>query len=176
MTNEAQQEINAVFKQKTEKFVTESEKSANNRDASVEEHKYDFRQDFLVTFNREGILSVVIDQSSYTGGAHGSTVREGLTFSLKSGMQLELGDLLKADPNYKQTLDNMLKERTKNESFADVSAGLNAKPDFYVREGGIAILYQQYEIAPYAAGFPTYEFNFSELLPKGTNPFVSFSE
>ncbi|HEY2494413.1 MAG TPA: DUF4163 domain-containing protein [Paenibacillus sp.] len=173
LTDKAQQAMNAMFKQKSEEFATESENQAKNRDGSVEEHMYDFRQDFVVTFNREGVLSVVIDQSSYTGGAHGSTEREGLTFSLEDGQQLELGDLLKTTPNYKQKLDKMLKERTKKESFPDVSAGLNDKPDFYVQEGGIAIFYQQYEIAPFAAGLPTFEFNFSELLPKGINPFTS---
>lgn len=173
LTDEAQQAINTVFKQKTDTFVTESEQLASKRDGSIE-RKYEFIQNFIVSFNREGVLSIIVDQSSYIGGAHGSTIREGLTFSLNTGKQLGLGDLLKAAPNYKQNLDKMLKERTKKESFADVSPGLNAKPDFYVLEGGIAILYQQYEIAPYAAGFPTYEFNFTELLPQGTDPFASF--
>lgn len=173
LTDEAQQAINTVFKQKAEAFATASEKQASQRDGSVE-RKYDFSQNFIVSFNREGVLSIVVDQDSYIGGAHGSTIREGLTFSLNTGNQMQLGDLMKAAPNYKQNLDKMLKERTKEVSFADVSPGLNAKPDFYVKEGGIAILYQQYEIAPYAAGLPTFEFNFSDLLPKGTDPFTSF--
>lgn len=173
LTDEAEQAINTVFKQKAEAFATASEKQASTRDGSVE-HKYDISQNFVVTFNREGLLSIVVDQNSYLGGAHGSTIREGLTFSINTGKQLELGDLMKAAPNYKQNLDKMLKERTKEVSFADVSPGLNAKPDFYVKEGGIAILYQQYEIAPYAAGIPTFDFEFTELLPKGTDPFASF--
>lgn len=44
----------------------------------------------------------------------------------------------------------MLKEQTKKDSFDDVSAGLHDNPDFYVKEGGIAIFYQQYEIALYS--------------------------
>ncbi|RUT47236.1 DUF4163 domain-containing protein [Paenibacillus anaericanus] len=172
LPDEAQQAMNAVFKQKAEDFAAASEEQASNRDGSIE-RKYDFSQDFIVTFNREGVLSVVIDQSSYTGGAHGSTLREGLTFSLKDGKQLELAQVLKEAPNYKKTLDNMLKKQAKKDSFDDVSAGLNDKPNFYVKEGGIAIFYQQYEIAPYAAGIPTYTFNFGELLPKGVSPFAS---
>ncbi len=173
LSDETQQAINALFKQKAEAFATDSEKQSTMRDAAIGENKYDFSQTFIVTFNREGVLSVVVDQSSYVGGAHGGTVREGLTFSLHTGKQLGLDALLKAVPNYKHNLDKMLKERTKD-SFAHVSSGLNAKPDFYVKEDGIAILYQQNEISAYAAGFPTYEFNFSELLPKGTDPFASF--
>ncbi|MCQ6561305.1 PdaC/SigV domain-containing protein [Paenibacillus mendelii] len=172
LTDEAQKAINTVLKQKADHFAAASEKQASKRDGSVE-RKYEFIQNYVVTFNREGVLSIVIDQYSYTGGAHGGTFREGLTFSLKNGKRLELGDLLKAAPNYKQTLDRLLKERTKKEDFAIDSAGLKDKPDFYVKEGGLAIFYQQYEIAPYAAGFPTYTFNFGELLPKGANPFAS---
>lgn len=172
LTDEAQKAINAVLKQKADNFAAASEEQASKRDGSVE-RKYEFIQNYVVTFNREGVLSIVIDQYSYTGGAHGGTFREGLTFSLKNGKRLELGDLLKAAPNYKQTLDKLLKERTKKEDFAIDSAGLKDKPDFYIKEGGLAIFYQQYEIAPYAAGIPTYTFNFGELLPKGTNPFAS---
>ncbi|GGH31237.1 PdaC/SigV domain-containing protein [Paenibacillus segetis] len=170
LPDEVQQTMNAMFKQKAEDFAAASVEQASKRDGSIEQ-KYDFSQNFIVTFNRENVLSIVIDQSSYTGGAHGSTLREGITFSLKDGKQLGLDDLLKSAPNYKQTLDKKLKELTKKEAFDDVSAGLNENPNFYVREGGIAIFYQQYEIAPYAAGIPTYTFNFNELLPKGVNPF-----
>lgn len=173
LTDEAQQAINTVFKQKAEAFAVASEQHASTRDGSVGP-KYEISQNFVVTFNREGVLGILVDQYSYLGGAHGSTLREGLTFSINTGKQLELGDLMKAAPNYNQYLEKMLKERTKDVSFPDVSPGLNAKPDFYVKEGGIAILYQQYEIAPYAAGIPTYEFNFTELLPQGTDPFALF--
>ncbi|UVI30192.1 PdaC/SigV domain-containing protein [Paenibacillus spongiae] len=172
LTEEAQQAINAVLKQKAESFAAASEKQAGQRDGKVE-RKYGFQQNYAVTFNREGVLSIVIDQYSYTGGAHGITVREGLTFSLKDGKQIELGDLLKSAPNYKQTLDSKLKEKMKKEPFEVEAVGLKDKPDFYVKEGGLAIFYQQYEIAPYAAGFPTYTFTFGELLPKGANPFAA---
>ncbi|GIO32726.1 MULTISPECIES: PdaC/SigV domain-containing protein [Paenibacillus] len=168
-----QQKINAVFKEKAEQFAKDSEEKASHRDGKIE-NVYDFVQSFVVTYNRDGVLSVVIDQYGYTGGAHGGTVREGLTFSLKDGKQLSLGDVLKAAPDYKQKLDNMLKQKTKEVKFNDVTAGLNEKPDFYLKEGGFAIFYQQYEIAPYAAGIPTYDFSFGEVLPKGTDPFAAF--
>lgn len=173
LKEEAQAAINAVFKKEAERFVTKSEEQASLRDGTIE-RKYDFSQTYAVTFNREGVLSVVVDQYSYTGGAHGSTLRTGHTFSLKEGTSLELKDLLKAEPNYKSKLDKLLKESTKEESFAGVASGLKDNPDFYVSESGLVIFYQQYEITAYAAGFPTYTYSFSELLPKGTNPFAPF--
>lgn len=172
LTDEAQTAINAVFKKQAEQFIAESEEQASRRDGTIE-HKYEFQQAFAVSFNREGVLSIVTDQYGYTGGAHGGTVRTGYTFSLKDGKQVELKDLLKAEPDYKQKLDKMLKESSKEISFPDTPGGLTASPNFYVSESGIAIFYQQYEIAPYAAGIPTYTFNFNQILPKGTDPFAS---
>lgn len=167
------QKINAVFKESAEQFAKNSEEQASHRDGKIE-NTYDFVQNFVVTFNREGVLSIVTDQYGYTGGAHGGTVREGLTFSLKDGKRLSLADVLKAAPDYKQKLDNMLKQKTKVIKFDDATGGLNEKPDFYLKEGGFAVFYQQYEIAPYAAGFPTYTFSFGEVLPKGTDPFAAY--
>ncbi|MCJ8015139.1 DUF4163 domain-containing protein [Paenibacillus sp. KQZ6P-2] len=174
LSEDVQSKINDAFKKDAENFAAESEKAAAERDGSIEDNKYDFVQSFAVTFNREGVLNIVVDQYGYTGGAHGSTYREGWTFSLKDGKRLELSDLMKSAPNYKQALDKMLKQKTKEVSFPDIKAGLNEKPNFYLKEGGLAIFYQQYEIAPYAAGIPTYTFSFSELLPKGSDPFADF--
>lgn len=173
LTDEVQNAINATLKSEAEQFATESEKQASFRDGTIE-HKYNFSQTFAVTFNREGILSVVADQYSYTGGAHGGTIRTAHTFSLKDGAELELNDLLKAEPNYKQKLIKLIKESTKEIAFPDVVAELSDQPAFFVTESGIAIFYQQYEIAPYAAGIPTYIYNFSSILPKGTDPFASY--
>ncbi|BFH65779.1 PdaC/SigV domain-containing protein [Paenibacillus azoreducens] len=176
LEDDAQQKINEVFKKQADDFAAYSEEQAAQRDGSVEEHTYDFVQNFAVTFNREGVLSIVTDQYSFTGGAHGSTAREGLTFSLKDGKQLALDELLKSAPDYKQKLGKMLKQKAKNIAFDDAKVGLNEKPDFYLKEGGFAIFYQQYEIAPYAAGIPTYTFSFGDVLPKGTNPFAAFKQ
>jgi curved DNA-binding protein CbpA len=173
LTDEVQNTLNANFKKEAELFASEAEKEASRRDGTIE-NKYDYSQTYVVTFNREGVLSVVVDQYGYSGGAHGGTFRTGHTFSLKDGKKIELKDLLKAEPNYKQKLDKMLKASSKDIAFPESTGGLTEKPDFYVSESGLAIFYQQYEIAPYAAGIPTYTFNFSSILPKGTNPFASF--
>jgi len=162
--------VNANFKKQAEKFAAEAEQQASRRDGTIEA-KYDFSQTFVVTFNREGVVSIVTDQYSFSGGAHGSTVREGYTLSVKDGSAVELKDLLKANPNFKQTLDKLLKETSKKESKGEYSLGLKASPDFYISDKGLVVFYQQYEIN-YAAGIIAYTINFNSLLPKGTNPFT----
>lgn len=171
-STDAQDVINKVFKDKADAFVAEAQAKAKKRDGKVE-HSYEFDGTFLVTFNREGVLSIVTDSYEYTGGAHGITAREGFTFSLKDGKQLSLDSLLNSSSGAKNKLDKMLKEKANKDGNNDGFNGLKEDPDFYVMENGITIFFQQYEIAPYAAGFPTYTFNFNDLLPKGTDPFAA---
>ncbi|WP_211747498.1 DUF4163 domain-containing protein [Paenibacillus sp. Marseille-Q4541] len=171
-STDAQEAINKVFKDKASAFAAEAKTKSKKRDGKVEQ-PYDFNGSFLLTFNREGVLSIVTDNYEYVGGAHGMTLREGFTFSLKDGKQLSINDLLHSSEGAKKKLDKMLKEKTKNDDYTDGFNGLKTNPDFYLKEGGITVFYQQYEIAPYAAGFPTYTFNFNDLLPKGTDPFSS---
>ncbi|WP_167527153.1 PdaC/SigV domain-containing protein [Paenibacillus cellulositrophicus] len=167
---DAQETINKVFKDKAEAFATEAKAKAKKRDAKVE-HPYEFDGTFLVTYNRQGVLSIVTDSYEYTGGAHGMTAREGFTFSLKDGKQLTLDSLLHNSADAKTKLDKLLKQKATKDGFTDGFNGLKKDADFYVKESGLTIFFQQYEIGPYAAGFPTYTFNFSDLLPKGTDPF-----
>lgn len=169
---DAQEAINKVLKEQAESFAADAKTKSQKRDSELE-RKYEFDGTFLVTFNREGVLSIVTDYHEYLGGAHGSTLRKGFTFSLKDGKQLTINDLLSSSTDAKKKLNTKLKENIKKDGYADVFNGLKEDPDFYVKETGLTIFYQQYEIAPFAVGFPTYTFRFSELLPKGTDPFAA---
>lgn len=169
---DAQKAINKVVKQQAESFAADAKTKSQKRDSELE-RKYEFNGNYLVTFNREGVLSIVTEHDEYRGGAHGSTLRKGYTFSLKDGKQITINDLLHSSMNAKKKLNTKLKENIKKDGYADVFNGLKEDPDFYVKETGLTIFYQQYEIAPYAVGFPTYTFRFSDLLPKGTDPFAA---
>lgn len=172
VNKEAQEAMNKTFKDKAEAFAAEAKKKANDRDAEYE-RPYEFHGTFLVTFNREGVLSIATDLYEYVGGAHGMTYREGFTFSLKDGKQLTMDDLLHSSDAAKKKLDQMLKKKTTADKYNFGFNGLKEDPDFYVSENGLTVFYQIYEIASYADGFPTYTFNFADLLPKGTDPFAA---
>lgn len=169
---EAQEAINKTFKDKAEAFAAEAKKKAKDRDAEFEQ-PYEFHGTFLVTFNRDGVLSIATDLYEYVGGAHGMTYREGFTFSLKDGKQLTLDDLLHSSDAAKKKLDQMLQKETDADNFNFGFNGLKEDPDFYVSENGLTVFFQIYEITSYAMGFPTYTFSFADLLPKGTDPFAA---
>ena len=114
-----------------------------------------------------GLQSCVVETYSYTGGAHGSTVRTGLCFSLSDGMRVLENDLFK--PGYKETLDKLLRARleskAKSEGFADsiFNRDIEANGNFYISPEGVNYIYGQYEIGPYSLGIIELDLSWDEL-------------
>ncbi|OAB26998.1 hypothetical protein PMSD_23745 [Paenibacillus macquariensis subsp. defensor] len=172
VSTDAEKEINSVLEKIKKEFVDASNVQAANRDGSIE-HPYEFLQNYLVTYNQNGLLSLVMNQYSYTGGAHGMNNRIGLTFSLKDGKLLSLDDLLKEkNSTYKVTLDKfVLKSFQGFEGYYSEFKGLDANATYYLKTDGLALFFQQYEYAPYSSGNPTFVIPYDQVLPKGTHLF-----
>jgi len=168
---EVQKAINETLKGTITTFAAGAEKELANR--TEEDRPYEFEASYVVTYNQNGILSLVTQQYGYTGGAHGMTYRNAFTFSLKDGKRLLLGDLFGANPNYKKELNAKLSKLVKAEGgYLGGFTGLNTEKYFYLKDGKVVLFFQLYEYTAYAQGFPTYTFNFSELLPDGSSPFA----
>jgi len=169
---EVEKNINAALEKHKTQFIEDSKEQEKKRDSSVD-YMYQAFQNFVVTYNENGMLSLAIDQNSYTGGAHDSTIRTGFTFSLKNGKVLTLEDLLKEkSPNYKVELDKLVAKDLKviNGYYGDFK-GLAADADYYIKPDGLAVFFQQYEYTPFAVGIPTFLIPFNQVLPKGTSLF-----
>lgn len=168
----AQQAMNDILKESAMKFAAGAEKDISNRSGSEPKYTYDI--DYVVTYNQDGVISLVMSQYSDTGGAHGMTNREAFTFSLKDGKRLLLGDLFGANPNYKKELNAKLNKLVKaEESYLGGFNGLNTEKYFYLKDDQVVLFFQLYEYTAYAAGFPEYPFTFKELLPEGGSPFAA---
>lgn len=169
----AQKSINDTIKQLVLNYAADAEKQIANR--LEDERPYEFQGGYVVTYNKDGVLSLVTEQYGYTGGAHGMTYRNAFTFSLKDGKRLLIGDLLKANPNYKKELNTKLSKRIKAEGgYLGGFTGLNTEKYFYLKEGKLVVFFQLYEYTAYASGFPQFDFTFKELLPDGSSPFAAF--
>lgn len=171
---EAEKAINAVFEKQIgdyKKHIAEVMKEVGDQSVT---NPYTFGSSYLVTYNQNGVLSLLLEYTEYTGGAHGMTYRTGYTFSLKDGKGLGLNDLLGANKDYKKQLNTRLsKELKANPGYLGGFKGLKEQPDFYLLPGRAQIFFQLYEYTAYAAGFPEFSFAWNELLPKGANPFGS---
>ncbi|MCH7315992.1 RsiV family protein [Acinetobacter sp. ANC 3882] len=135
------------------------------------------------------LATVVLNSSSYLGGAHGSTSQRYYNFDLASQKQIQLHDLLL--PKQKAALDKLAQEAFKtwivdSKLATDPKEYEQAWPfqvtdNFLLGEQGLILQYGEYEIGPYVVGLPRLVIPFGELqsvlkpeyLPKIDTPAAS---
>lgn len=128
---------------------------------------------YEITYNSNGIISLYNDEYTFRGGAHGNTIRTSETWELFTGKQLSLQETWNKFYN-KQTkncnyvieilksINKQVEERLKeNEgSYFDDYCMLILETfnfnNFYLTEKCIVIYFNQYDIAPYSTGIPTF--------------------
>lgn len=119
--------------------------------------QYIVKSDFKVPYNANGILSLTIENYVDLGGAHGMPTILTYNYNSKTGEKLTLGDLFKDGFNYTSFLNNEIKKdisKNKDLYFSgnDGFKGIKEDQDFYITSDGLVIVFQVYEIAPYASG------------------------
>ncbi|NNP74895.1 hypothetical protein A7P54_17555 [Acinetobacter sp. Ac_3412] len=117
------------------------------------------------------LATVVLNSSSYLGGAHGSTSQRYYNFDLTTQKQVQLHDLLL--PKQKASLDKLAHEAFKtwivdSKLATDPKEYEQAWPfqvtdNFLLGEQGLILQYGEYEIGPYVVGLPRLVIPFSEL-------------
>ncbi len=125
-------------------------------------HPYQALLDYEVSLNCGGYLSIFRDRYEYTGGAHGSTVRLADTWDLKNGRRVFLRAFFCRGKDWqKRVLGQILQQADKEmrenpgiffDDYRDRIPTYWNPEHFYLTPAGIAVYYQQYEIAPYSSG------------------------
>lgn len=117
-----------------------------------------------ITYNQSPIISLYQDEYTFTGGAHGSTIRTSQNWNLAYQNQFTLSDIYPNDPNYilfiLQEIVKQIPEKGADFYFDDycclVLETFNPQ-HFYLTPHSLVIYFQQYDIAPYSTGIPTFE-------------------
>ena len=135
------------------------------------------------------LATVVLNSSSYLGGAHGSTSQRYYNFDLAHQKQVQLHDLLL--PKQKAKLDKLAHDAFKvwivdaklanNPEEYEQAWPFQVTNNFLLGEQGLILQYGEYEIGPYVVGLPRLVIPFSELqgvlkpeyLPKIDTPAAS---
>ena len=127
-----------------------------------QENEFPFRLfeavlNYEITYNQNCHLSLYRDQYTFTGGAHGSTVRSSNTWNLMSGCNIPLSDFFAGQEHRASLIEQITKQAGENPEiyFEDYPALIEKsfnEEHYYLTPSGIAIYYQQYEIAPYSTG------------------------
>lgn len=117
------------------------------------------KSDYKVTYNSDNILSILIEYYEYTGGAHGMTYKINFNYYIDTGDKINLSSLFKEGFNYKEKIDESIKESMSKHPeiyFEDKFQGINDDTSFYITKEGVVIYFPLYEIAPYSTGIPEF--------------------
>jgi len=181
----AQTKINKALKAHSDQFLTTMQKQVKEAGAPANKDiTYEIDGGYKVTYNRNGVISFLLTDYQYLGGAHGDDILTSMTFSLKDGKAIQLSDLLKSNSNYSQDIKKLIQTHIKKnadteglslEQFNDLSKNSSKYlENYYLTDSGFTIFFQKYDIAPGAAGNPKIDFTFSQLLKSGTNPLSAY--
>lgn len=127
---------------------------------------FDVTTDFEVTYNQNRILSLYTDRYVYGGGAHGNTKRTAETWDMQSGTKVTMEMLFPDNSDYesyvkKQVIAQIKKQMKEGNAYyfddyvENVNNTFNVN-NFFLTDKGMAVYFQQYDIAPYSSGIPVF--------------------
>lgn len=128
--------------------------------------EFEAMQRYKLTYNRDCVVSLYMDRYEYTGGAHGNTVRQSQTWNVLNGTQIPLKELFPRNPNYisdlKAEINRQIAKQIKQgtgmyfDNYKELVDKTFNSNQFYLTPDALAIYFQQYDIAPYVSGIPTF--------------------
>ena len=133
--------------------------------------KYENRLTYK-TYQTDALGSVIFSVYINTGGAHGNLFLKNLNYNQK-GQLLSIGDLFKPESDYLTKLSDISRKKLPGilgENLASWSDDGTAPTStnfetFYIKDDGtLNIVFQPYQVAPWAAGVPEISINISEEL------------
>jgi hypothetical protein len=130
---------------------------------------YNYFGDFAVAFFKNRLVELELTGYNYPfGAAHGMPTMTYVPIDLVSGRIYALKDLFKPGSDYVRVLSDIVGNQIKNNPeysyvFPDSFKGISPDQPFYVKENALYLYFAPYEIAPYAAGFPTFRIPFSQI-------------
>ncbi|HHV98973.1 MAG TPA: DUF4163 domain-containing protein [Clostridiaceae bacterium] len=172
----AEDRINSILRGAAEAARDEGQKNAEYFEegtdlSATSPNKHEVYFDYRMKYNQNGLLSVVLFNYQYTGGAHGITVQSSYTFDLKTGEEYKFKDLMKADADYVTFISNVVKQKIDERIKIGLLPNYLLTPftairddqDFYLSNNGVVVYFQQYEYFPYAAGIQEFVVDYTEF-------------
>lgn len=122
---------------------------------------YEDAVEMQVTYNKNGIICILLNGYEYWGGAHGMPYRVPHTFDLNTGKELTVKDILKgSDKTINKRIENAFLKLIKNnpdEYFKDAEKSIKNTEGkdlpFYLSKTAMVFYRYPYDIGPYASGY-----------------------
>jgi hypothetical protein len=130
---------------------------------------YSYTGEFKIGFNRKNLLE--LEKSAYDypfGAAHGMPVMQYAHVDTRTGAFYQLEDLFKDGSDYVKVLSDILRKQINEHGeemgvWPDSYKGIKPDQPFFLSGDALMLYFEPYEIAPYAAGFPTFTVPFTEI-------------
>lgn len=158
--------INQVFENFLQGVIVSNDTWAEDiREYVNEEYFYPnfLEYSYSVQYNKGGLLCIILEGYSYTGGAHGYPIRAVYTFDLSTGELLNLNDLMAIDENefWPVVISQLqlIMDEDPGAYWGDAQSLIGDRGDdyttidYYLTEEGICIFFYPYDLSSYAMGF-----------------------
>lgn len=122
---------------------------------------YEYSESYTIEHNKDAYVSITTHVYQYMGGAHGMTAQQTYHYDLEKESALNLSDFFDSSSDYEDKINAAVVQGIKDEQYEyylgdEGFPGINGETNFYFDEEGLHVYFQQYEIAPYAAGLPEF--------------------
>lgn len=155
--------LNLKEKCETELFNEAVELYKNNKKNGYPIMVYEIIKDYHITFNQNNMLSLYSDEYTFSGGAHGNTIRTSQTWNLNYQRMIPLYYFFDNNPyfiiNVLKKINSEIKENPEIyfENYCNLVLETFDVNNFYIIPKNIIIYFQQYDIAPYSSGIPIFK-------------------
>ena len=112
-----------------------------------------------VLYQSPDIVSIGLKNFSYTGGAHPNSYFDLLNFDLREKKMLQLGDLINDLASFETIVEKHFRKYHQLDEKADFNkagffwdGAFSLPANYALKEEGIYLYYNKYEVAPYAVG------------------------
>ncbi|SFI32858.1 protein of unknown function [Paenibacillus sp. UNC496MF] len=136
--------------------IRQSERQLVQDQGSLSDPRAEMIGYFEIKTNEKNVLSLSLFNYAYTGGAHGLTLQESLSFDAATGKAFTLAELFKPGSDYVKRLSDLVRAQIAERQIETFEPFKSIRPDqpFYIADRALVIYFALYEITPYAFGFP----------------------
>ncbi len=138
----------------------------------VQEDSFTYSAEGHTSYSGPDFISLTVDYSSFTGGAHGNSYTKSLNFRLQPYKELSLDNVLGGPVDYKILSDLAQIELYKqlkggDKGMVESGTGPFAKnfDTFTFDKKGLTFYFDPYQVAPYSEGAPTITLSYAVLKP-----------
>ena len=162
--------LNKKFNNEAIDFLNENQEDVRQvfKERGDDGGNYQYLNELYIERFDDKILSITSNCYEDRMGAHGSTVITGYNFDLETGKEIKFDKLIKDKQKLKELLVDYLNENHKDELMEyyedTIDAYMNGESEisYTVTVEGINVVFQQYDIAPYAVGIITVPINYEK--------------